>query len=855
MNIRLFVKFFALIFVPIAFLAWVGHYVVLEKEVEKNRQRIEYESRLNKELFVRFIRTNIQVLEFIGSYMNRIMVSPDDAHSFTVYESLESIGQSVLENSDRYSQIRILSLEGQEIFRLEKRFGECVRVSAEELQDKSTRYYMNRLDELSPEKVYMSPLDENHETTDSPLHGLKNFRLGCALFCSGKKCSYLVLNVNADSITEALSLQQAVLPREASWSIYDNAGSELQTPDSACETFQAMKVKYGIRKGGFVCEKGGLRCYERILQVGDISPLLEAPDSFPWTMLLSIPEKSLWHYEPDLSHYFFWGVIVWAVVSLVLAQYMSHYRMRFLRARSEGFEYQGLLQGVLDNIPVFISVVSLPEASKGLGQPHCVLQNTLAHRLSSVFGYTVDSESGDIETPLSLSKEQELRETGNPVTFIEKLRSEHGVTEHYLMTKFPIVSDSGELKYIGTVATDITKRISLEHDLKKNMKKAQQAASDKSMFLAYMGHELRTPLNGIMSSVSLLSRQGLDGRQRDLLGITMRAGKVLKNVISNVLDLSKAEQNGLVLKESPFSLQLIMDDMHDLFDIESRGRGIHFMTTVDKNIQDTVIGDKARIEQIIINLLGNAFKFTEEGRISLGVYLLNENKSMMRVEFVVEDTGSGIDPNTDYFQAFYQGKRHSEGAGLGLPLCRSLARVMGGDITAVPGILSGSVFRCQLPLQKTDVQDESESESDSDVQLRALSLIENVPVYHILIVDDSVLNREPLSYFCEDYGWSHDSACTGLEALEWVKKNEYDVILMDCYMPEMDGFEASRQIRKLGLTTPIVAITANVSSAEKKRCLEAGMNYFLGKPVAFDALEEVILSCPSRSPQRKPITH
>jgi PAS domain S-box-containing protein len=417
-----------------------------------------------------------------------------------------------------------------------------------------------------------------------------------------------------------------------------------------------------------------------------------------------------------------------------------------------------------------------------------------------------------------------------------------------------LIEDSeGRISGIATICQDISERkraraalLEREDQLAAARDQALEASRLKSQFLANMSHEIRTPMNGVLGMAQLLLAGNLEPGQRRRVLALRESGQSLLTIINDILDFSKMEAGKLELEQADFSLLAAAESVVSLLSSPANDKGLSLTLNVARGVPVWVRGDSVRLRQVLINLLGNAVKFTERGGVD---FTVGQTPSGY-LRFEVRDTGIGIDPSSrarllePFTQADASTTRRFGGTGLGLAICRQLVELMGGSLefASEPGTGTTFWFEVALPAASDaagaagDIRTTGEDGSDRT----ATGLPQNS---RILLVDDAEINREVGRGLLESLGYQVEVASSGSEAIEAVRHSRYAAIVMDCLMPDMDGYEATRRIRAHegpGRHTPIVALTAAAMAGDRERCLAAGMDDYVSKPLDLDLLNAAL---------------
>jgi PAS domain S-box-containing protein len=479
--------------------------------------------------------------------------------------------------------------------------------------------------------------------------------------------------------------------------------------------------------------------------------------------------------------------------------------------------------------------------------------------LASINGFKREEHYGRLAYDLLPGLAEHLRplyqsvfDSGQPLLNVEIEGETHGKPEKrcWLVSFHPLVDQHG-VWAVSTIVQDITDRKKLEQSLRESREQAQQANMAKSAFLANMSHEIRTPMAAILGYADVLSEQIEDPEQCNCVSIIRRNGEHLLGLINDILDLSRIEAGRFDINLEPVDLLALLDDVHTLMQVRADEKSLKLDVQTLGRVPKFIKSDATRLRQVLINLLGNAIKFTDQGQVQLVVQLLQEGPRRM-LELAVHDTGIGMNPTqcSRLFQPFSQGdstvSRQYGGSGLGLAISQRLVHLLQGELTfeSQPG--KGSVFYVRLLLP-----------TDND-----MTLVESMPApgpsarpaaqpgarkldCRILVVDDRRDVRYISQHFLERAGARVSTAEDGEQGIAialdaCLREEPFSVILMDMQMPRMDGLEATRRLRQKGIETPIIALTADAMKGDRERFIQGGCDDYLSKPIDQSALIQMI---------------
>lgn len=381
--------------------------------------------------------------------------------------------------------------------------------------------------------------------------------------------------------------------------------------------------------------------------------------------------------------------------------------------------------------------------------------------------------------------------------------------------------------------------LGINKELSDARKSAEQASEAKSRFLANMSHEIRTPLNGILGFLELLELTPLNEEQKRYLQEVNSASEILLFLINDILDFSKIEAGQMTLESIPFNLADVIANAAALVKPKAAKKGVRLEIQIDPALPTDVKGDPTRLHQVLNNLLSNGVKFTEQGFVRLAVASTGNDGDMHEIEFEVQDSGIGIKEEeikrlfSPFVQADTSITRKHGGTGLGLVISKELVRIMGGSIQAASGNMGGAIFRFRIPFRVEE--GDQKSCIIKPWQEGAYSLSPEYRPIRVLLAEDNDTNVHLMELMLKRAGLACDSVNNGIQAVEACRLIDYDLILMDCQMPEMDGYQATRNIRTLNNKSSgavIIALTANAMASDRDECLAAGMNDYLAKPIS-----------------------
>lgn len=492
---------------------------------------------------------------------------------------------------------------------------------------------------------------------------------------------------------------------------------------------------------------------------------------------------------------------------------------------------QERLQAILDNATSMIYIKDL--------EGKYVLINK---RFRDIFNLSEEEIIGHTDSDIASSKQSarfyetdmQVKLTGLAVELEEDIQVGEK-THTILITKFPLRDAQNKIYGISGIATDITDQVLYRQQLIEARKTAEDAKSMQEQFLANMSHEIRTPMNGIQGMTHLLLETNLNSEQFDFAKTIKRSSDNLLVIINDILDFSKIKAGKLTLEQIDFRLDEVLDNVKATFKHRVVEKGIALQIIIDTNVPNVLNGDPYRLNQILINLIGNAIKFTNKGHVAITVSAITFPHGVS-LKFIVADTGIGIEEDkiTQIFESFTQASietsRKYGGTGLGLAITKQLLDLLQGEIevNSTPG--HGTTFTFSLPYnyRKTETALLYAGKDDAKKQV----LLQGK---RFLVAEDNLVNQKVICHVLRKAGGEVDIANNGLEAIAFLNENKsYNLIIMDLQMPKMDGYSATKYIRNvMNLSIPIIAMTASAVNGQKELCLKIGMNDYVSKPFDF----------------------
>ena len=528
------------------------------------------------------------------------------------------------------------------------------------------------------------------------------------------------------------------------------------------------------------------------------------------------------------------SVLIFLFITVVLLRLNADIALR-RQTELKLKENQTWLQSILDNTSSLIYI-------KDPSGRYVMVNRRFGEVLNVSEATVIGCTDADFSTPDTAAhyrmQDEQVVQTGKSLEIEEVIPAAGG--EVYLLSmKFPLLDANRRLIGIGGIATDITDRVHYQHQLIAATREAQGAKSMQEMFLANMSHEIRTPMNGIQGMADLLLDTPLSDQQKEFARIIKRSVNNLLVVVNDVLDFSKIKAGKMAIEMIGFRLGDVLENIRAMFTHRIAKKGLRLEIDLDAGIPETLKGDPYRLNQVLINLVGNALKFTEQGWIRIRVTAQERAAGHVNLWFSIADSGIGIPEESlpyifDHFsQAGLDISRRYGGTGLGLAICAQLLQLQGGEITVDSKENQGTTFQFRLTYGYNAAIEDTAPGVLSD-HFNSQALVGR----RFLVAEDNEVNRQLIDHVLRKAGGEVTLAGNGEEAVAFIRQGKtFDLVIMDLQMPVMDGYAATRYIRQdLQISVPIVAMTATALVDEQLRCLEAGMNDYMTKPFEFAEL-------------------
>lgn len=822
--------------------AWAGSHWLRQQAgvtLKQEQQRILLEQKYLLQSGLEDLAANAVSLAYMAA--GRLDTVPTDlARDFQAYAKTRQV----------YEQIRLIDGEGRELVKIKK-------VSPA----KGSAYFRSTVPSASRPPIreaWLGELEAAPRGTPvffSVLAGAEEatsvLRIGVAV--PSQTSAFVVLDYAFENLFarldhEVTHLQTLILDAQGNWLRRAKASpaapggfAQTQGTPSLAKALPELWKELTSSQLGVLHRAEGLMTFDTIQTPSEGDPAL--PKFPPWKILSWTAPGEILKRQADTARPAWWMGLVALGFFSPLTYFAVSARERERSATSKTETAHALLQNVTNSAPDGIVAAS---AVRGPGREITAFRIELCNAQAEGI-LTLLRREGDPPENLPADLFSPCLEvfSGAVSTFVERQLRETDGTPHWVRVKIVKRQD-------GVVLTlsDVTQQKRNLHELVEAKEAAEIASRSQSQFLAMMGHEIRTPMNGLLGFATLLSGTELTPEQRDYLATLRASGEALLRILEDIMDYSRMEYEAINLKSVPLDPRELVSQVHQLFFLAVDSRKLILLCQVSPDIPGRILGDDVRLRQILVNLVGNAVKFSEHGTIQIRAERQRGPEGDLLV-FHVKDDGPGLDPEIvdRLFQPFTQvdstTSRKFGGTGLGLSICKRLAELMGGaiDVQTAPG--QGSDFFFTLPIR----------EPDAAVPVQNPAPDSRWDGLRILVVDDDPVNRKLIARTTEKTGAMIQLAESGYEALTAVQTDRFDLILMDVQMPGMDGLETTRRIRQFeeaqGIPRgAICALTANVAPEDKRRCLESGMDDFLAKPLRLERFRELLVKVRERAAGR-----
>lgn len=516
-----------------------------------------------------------------------------------------------------------------------------------------------------------------------------------------------------------------------------------------------------------------------------------------------------------------WQIVIWDIND------EKTLKLEIEEMEAERKNQQKLIQDIIDNIPSVIYLKDLKKRYIVINKKMEEIMGVSAERIIGlsdldIMGDNLESVESDVADEKVIAEKK--------ITTIEIVKMVGNKQHYFWVTKFPLLDELGNVKSICGLVTDITERKEVEIKLLAAKREAEKAKAAQESFLANMSHEIRTPMNGIIGMSNLLMGTQQNQEQREFVENIQESARNLLVIINDILDFSKIKAGKFLLEHSSFKVAHVIKKSIYPLQLKAEEKMVKMNLVFEPGIPEYLVGDSLRLQQIIINLVGNAIKFTSTGSVDVRVSCTDRKGDHMRLRIDVSDTGIGIAPNKlEYiFESFTQNNENKSrkygGTGLGLAIVKQLVELQHGHVSVISELGKGSTFSFEISYEVSTQVTDAVIVSEEKKKNLLLGIT-------VLVAEDNIINQKVVKNTLQKQGAKITIANNGREAIDEMKQQSFDIVLMDLQMPEVDGYKATRYIRQVMKNdTPIVAMTADALKGEAEKCYEAGMSGFISKP-------------------------
>lgn len=516
-----------------------------------------------------------------------------------------------------------------------------------------------------------------------------------------------------------------------------------------------------------------------------------------------------------------WQIVIWDIND------EKTLKLEIEEMEAERKNQQKLIQDIIDNIPSVIYLKDLKKRYIVINKKMEEIMGVSAERIIGlsdldIMGDNMESVESDVADEKVIAEKK--------ITTIEIVKMVGNKQHYFWVTKFPLLDELGNVKSICGLVTDITERKEVEIKLLAAKREAEKAKAAQESFLANMSHEIRTPMNGIIGMSNLLMGTQQNQEQREFVENIQESARNLLVIINDILDFSKIKAGKFLLEHSSFKVAHVIKKSIYPLQLKAEEKMVKMNLVFEPGIPEYLVGDSLRLQQIIINLVGNAIKFTSTGSVDVRVSCTDKKGDHMRLRIDVSDTGIGIAANKlDYiFESFTQNNENKSrkygGTGLGLAIVKQLVELQHGHVSVISELGKGSTFSFEISYEVSTQVTDAVIVSEEKKKNLLLGIT-------VLVAEDNIINQKVVKNTLQKQGARITIANNGREAIDEMKQQSFDIVLMDLQMPEVDGYKATRYIRQVMKNdTPIVAMTADALKGEAEKCFEAGMSGFISKP-------------------------